>query len=186
MHPSDRAAPDAPERTVRVRHADGRSRWVLVGRVPGTTELDPGLGAGVLLRCRDVTPVVEAEQRLREAEETFRLVFDAAPTAMALSGLDGVVHRVNAAFGTLLGRSPESLVGVAVDKITWPEDREVDRLHLGQHRQGRTPDAPVRKRYTGADGTPVPVEVQVSLVHAADGRPAGVVAHVRPVGRPAG
>ena len=186
LHPADRAAPGALERTVRVRHADGGLRWLHVRPVPGTTGLDAGLGPGVLLRCRDVTSVVEAEQRLREAEETFRLVFDAAPTAMALSGLDGVVHRANAAFGRLLGRTPESLVGTTVEEITWPEDREVDRLHLGQHRQGRTPDAPVRKRYTGADGEPVAVEVQVSLVHAADGRPTGVVAHVRPVGRPPG
>lgn len=175
----------ARERTVRVRHGDGSLRWVLLRPAEGSARLDPGPGASVLLRCRDVTPVVEAEQRLREAEETFRLVFDAAPSAMALSGLDGVVHRVNAAFAALLDRTPESLVGVSVEDITWPEDREVDRLHLGQHRQGGTPTAPVRKRYTGRDGRPVPVEVLVSLVRSSDGRPTGVVAHVRPTTPPA-
>lgn len=186
VHPSDRAA-DAgsdptgavPGRTVRLTHADGTLRWVLV-RSAGAGAGAEAAGGTSLLRCRDVTPVVEAEQRLREAEETFRLVFDAAPSGMALSGLDGVIHRVNDAFATLLGRSPESLVGSTVDDITWPGDRAADAVHLEQHRRGRALDAPVVKRYVGGDGRPVPVHVEVALVHAADGRPARIVAHVRP------
>jgi len=194
VHPSDRsdrsddvggAAHPAEGRTVRLRHGDGTRRWVLV-RPADRPDLDPGPGAAVLLRCRDVTPVVEAEQRLSEAEETFRLVFDAAPSGMALSGLDGVIHRANAAFGAMLGRSPESLVGVTVEEITCPDDRGADEVHLDQQRRGRSLDGPVRKRYLGHDGRPVPAEVRVSLVHSADGRPTGIVAHVDPAGGPPG
>ena len=86
----------------------------------------------------------------------------------------------NDAFAAMLGRTADSLVGVRVEDITWPEDREVDRVHLAGHREGAVPAAPVRKRYVGADGRPVEALVDVSLVRAADGRPSGVVAHVRP------
>ncbi|MFC3687070.1 EAL domain-containing protein [Aquipuribacter hungaricus] len=165
--------------TVRMPHVDGARRWVSV-RPAGGPERAPGMDAALLLRCRDVTTVVEAQHRLREAEETFRLVFDGAPTGMALSGLDGTIQRVNAAFATMLGREAHTLVGLRVEEITWPEDRAVDEVHLGQHREGKSPEAPVRKRYVGHDGRPVHVEVQVSLVASADGEPAAVVAHVHP------
>ena len=184
--PGDGSGPDAAVggRTVRLRHGDGGRRWVLV-RSADRPDPDPGPGAAVLLRCRDVTPVVEVEHRLREAEETFQLVFDAAPSGMALSGLDGVIHRANSAFAAMLGRSPGSLVGVSVAEITCREDRVADEAHLVQHRRGRGLQGPVRKRYVGHDGRPVPAEVRVFLVHSADGRPTGIVAHVDPAADPA-
>ena len=57
---------------------------------------------------RDVTERAIAERALREAEERFRTVFDAAPIGMATPALRGPSVRANRRLGDMLGYDPWS------------------------------------------------------------------------------
>ena len=187
VHPSDRAAPDAPERTVRVRHADGRSRWVLVRPVPGTTGARPrpGRRRAAALPRRHLRSSRRssgcARPRRRSASSSTR-----PPPRWPCPGWTGSSTGSTPPSGRCSGAARRAWSGSRWTRSRGPRTARSTGSTSGSTGRDAPRTRPVRKRYTGADGTPVPVEVQVSLVHAADGRPTGVVAHVRPVGRPAG
>ncbi len=62
---------------------------------------------------------------LRDSEERFRLMFDAAPTGMALVDLDMNFLRVNPALCQMVGRSETEVLRLGVIGLTVEEDREI-------------------------------------------------------------
>ena len=77
-----------------------------------------------------VALVRTSRSSLSVAEQRFRRVFEDAPTAMALADLDMTILDANAAFGALLGRPVEELVGHNIAAHSEPGDMLVQRrLH---------------------------------------------------------
>ena len=108
---------------------------------------------------------------LREAEERFRLAFDNAPIGMALTSLDGCFLQVNEALGDMLGRRPESLVGMTVPSLTHPDDQEADRIAMLEMREGKRTTFAAEKRYLRADGELVWVRLHAAVVVDGTGQP---------------
>lgn len=149
IHPGDRAAVLAQYRRMvagetagfmqeyRIQHKDGGFRWFECVCVPALK--NPLIG-GVVINARDVTPRKQAEQRLRQREELFRLATDA---------VDGVIfewdvasERVQRSRGMLevLGLSPEELAGSADpwrDRIHPPDLAAVDETVRAALASGR-------------------------------------------------
>ncbi|HEX4151363.1 MAG TPA: PAS domain S-box protein [Steroidobacteraceae bacterium] len=102
----------------RVRHHDGSYRWLESSYVPA---LDNPLIQGVVATSRDITERKQAEIRLAQREEVFRLAADAVDGIIFEWDLvGGVVHRSRGVF-EILGIEPDELAPV-VD--SWRE-----RLH---------------------------------------------------------
>ncbi|MBV8927202.1 MAG: PAS domain-containing protein [Bradyrhizobium sp.] len=133
IHPDDR------ERTVRhlfevlkgtdedytdvyriIRPDDGESRWI---RVTAKIERDP---AGRALRLigadLDVTDQMLAQDVLRESEERFRLIADAAPVPMWVTKLDRTRAFANQAYLDFLGLPFEQAVVFDWRKALHPDD----------------------------------------------------------------
>lgn len=68
----------------------------------------------VVASVRDDGPMRELRLQLKKSEATFRDLFDHAPVAYFLIGLDGVIHRCNEAAGRLFETTAELLVGTPV------------------------------------------------------------------------
>lgn len=133
----------------------------------------------VLSVSRDVTERRAAERErsqilaaLSMSEASFRQAFEAAPIGIALTSVHGPwerFERVNPAFAEILGRTPDELIGCAVDEVTHPDDIGAD------------PDVPagesgtLRKRFIRASGRPVWVELSYTVVRDADGKPSFVI-----------
>ena len=126
------AVPNEPNRAasaeVRFRHADGSWRWMdltLSNRLG-----DPNV-RGLVANLRDATDRRQAAIDLARAAEQFRLAFDHAPIGMALiDQTPGAASRIlmnNEALDTMIGVSPESLVGVGLDILIHPDDQEIGR-----------------------------------------------------------
>jgi PAS domain S-box-containing protein len=62
------------------------------------------------------------ERRLQESEEKFRRTFEDAPLGMILLTPDLHILEVNRALCSILGYSPEELLGAAFSDITHPDD----------------------------------------------------------------
>jgi two-component system sensor kinase FixL len=93
----------------RITRPDGSKRWIL-GH--GSVELDerakPALARGV---ARDITKRKIAEEELRESEERFRTVADAAPVLIWMSGPDKLCTFFNKGWLEFTGRTAEQELG---------------------------------------------------------------------------
>ena len=163
-----------------IRPPDGEARWICVNAVP---QFRPGEDRPyrVHVTLEDITERRRAERELREAEERFRAAFSHAPIGMALVALDGRYAQVNPAMCEILGYGEEELLTKTFREITHPDDlgmsldferrlhaKECDTYHL-------------EKRYVCANGEPVWVSLNVSLVTDGRGEPLYYVAKVQDV-----
>ncbi|WP_307012348.1 bifunctional diguanylate cyclase/phosphodiesterase [Streptomyces sp. DSM 40167] len=122
----------------------------------------------------DRSAVTESDQGLaprtaRERPAAYRSVFTAAPLAMAVVDVEGLVVSANDTLGTLLGNDPDALVGCAAadlvdlasDAGVWHAYREVLR--------GRQPRLRCTRRLKRADGHSLWAQVTVEpLADAGD------------------
>ena len=97
----------------RFRHADGTWRHI---EAAGVYLLEDPAVKGVVVNARDVTDRKEAEARLKEAEETFRSIFDNAVIGIFRTTPGGRYANANPASARILGYdSPEELIDQVAD-----------------------------------------------------------------------
>ena len=74
------------------------------------------------MSLRDVTDRNLAEEALHKKQKQFRLIFELAPTGMALASIQGQFLHVNPALCEMLDYDPTSLENLSIQDITHPED----------------------------------------------------------------
>ena len=132
---------------IRIRRKDGSVRHCLVHATP--------IGADRLLGLlHDITGRREAEERLRESEERFRNLSEAAFEAILVHD-GGRIVDVNQALCELGGYKWHELVGRDAFELVAPEHRELVYRNLLAD-NGRPYEIEALRR----DGTRIPVEVQ--------------------------
>jgi PAS domain S-box-containing protein len=131
VHPEDRqrvsrALHDAKQNRVlyalefRIARSDGTIRWLAArGRFYYSTDDEPERLLGVAL---DITERKQAEQVLREGEERFRVVANAAPVMIWMSGTDKLCTYVNQPWLEFTGRPLEAELGNGWVESVHPED----------------------------------------------------------------
>jgi diguanylate cyclase (GGDEF)-like protein/PAS domain S-box-containing protein len=84
-------------------------------------------------QLEDVTAEHVAEQRLKVAEEHFRVIFQESPTAMCTAQTDGRLIQLNSALLNNLGR-PASAFGTAAcfNELIHPQDRAIEDALFGE------------------------------------------------------
>lgn len=75
-----------------------------------------------LVSLRDVTDRNLAEEALHKKQKQFRLIFELAPTGMALASIQGQFVHVNPALCEMLDYEPTALEKLSIQDITHPED----------------------------------------------------------------
>jgi PAS domain S-box-containing protein len=120
-------------------------------------------------------------ERLRQSEEQFRLVFEAAPIGVALVALDGRFLRVNRAFCDMLGYSSSELEGLSYQAITARADLAASVELRQRVFRGEATTYRLEKRYLHKNGGLVDVCVNGSLVHDRAGAPLHYIAHIEDI-----
>ncbi len=130
-----------------------------------------GQPTGFQAICRDVSERKEAEQVLRDVEETLverenilQRAFENTAIGMVIVSLDGHVISANRAFADLLGYRPDELHGVDLVAISHPEDRHAAAAVIPRLLAGRATRVSIEKRYLRKDGTHVWVQIDISPV----------------------
>jgi PAS domain S-box-containing protein len=174
LHPEDRERVlEAIENTLRtgadyeaeyrVMLPEGQLRWVAGW---GQVELDRD---GRPLRMRGAA--LDITKR-KQAEEQFRLVVEAAPSAMIMVNTDGCINLVNTQAEAVFGYSRQELLGRPIETLV----PERFRSHHMGYRHGYLGEA--RARPMGAerelfglrkDGTEVPIEIGLNPIQTAEG-----------------
>jgi PAS domain S-box-containing protein len=151
------------EREYRVRLRDGANRWIVArGRVEPNGAGKPLLMRGV---CFDIT-------RRKQAEERFRLVVEASPSALIVVRSDGAISLVNVQAEKIFGYSRNELLGQPIEVLI-PENFRAE--HQGYRRDYlAAPEA----RAMGAgrelfgrrkDGSELPVEIGLNPIQSSEG-----------------
>ena len=158
--------------------ADGRRVWV---RTIGRAVLDDGRVVRVGGNISDVTERKRVEEALRASDQLFHSGFDDSPTGMALTGLDGSLVEVNAAFARMLGfDDPEQLAGQDFARFTHPDDVAANREGIRMMVEERKPYV-AEKRYIARDGDVVYALMGSAAVLDADGRPSMLFTQVQDI-----
>lgn len=119
----------------------------------------------------DITGRRRIEEVLRESEERFRATFEHAAVGAAQVGTDGRWLRVNRRLCEILGYTHEELLEKTFADITHPDDLEADLEQVQIMLRGESELYSIEKRYVRKDGSPVWVNLTVSLVRKASGDP---------------
>jgi len=180
LHPDDRpriadefppllADPSRVLRTV-LRGQDARGAWRHFEATITNRLEDPDV-RGIVGNLHDIT-------ELREAHERFRSAFENAPIGMAMTDLEGNIIRANPALGEIVGRTPEHLVGLGVNDLSHPDDRESSVAELRHFVSTGSAGYQIEKRYMHLAGHEVWVAVSVSCVRDEEGQPLYLIGQV--------
>jgi PAS domain S-box-containing protein len=88
---------------------DGSTRWIELNPTP--IKNDQGQTTGVVIIFRDISERRRAEEILRESEERFRTMADAAPIMIWASGTDKLCHYFNKQWLDFTGRTAQQEMG---------------------------------------------------------------------------
>jgi diguanylate cyclase (GGDEF)-like protein/PAS domain S-box-containing protein len=139
-----------------------------------TNRVDDPDVRGIVGNLHDITDLLEANERFRSA-------FADAPVGVALVSMDGAILRTNRAFGSLVGRGPDDLVGVNLSAITHPEDTPLGLAERRLIAAGLSEGYQLEKRFVHTDGRAVWVQMHASCVRDSGGRPLYLIGHVQDV-----
>jgi two-component system, cell cycle sensor histidine kinase and response regulator CckA len=143
---------------------------------------EQGRVTGALSSARDITEHKRAEAALRESEEQFRAMFEVASVGMAQADpRTGRWLRVNQKMCAITGYSAADLLKMRVPDITHPEDRQRDWEAFARVVRGEAPDYRLEKRYLRKDGTVAWVNVNMTVIRDAGGRPARTMATIEDI-----
>lgn len=122
-------------------------------------------------------------RRLRQSEERFRATFEQAAVGIAHVAPDGRWLRVNQKLCGIVGYSREELLASSFQDITHPEDVDADLDQTRRMLAGECNNAAMEKRYLQKDGSPIWVNLTVSLVRDEVGTPEYFIAVVEDIRR---
>ena len=133
-------------------------------------------------RTRELTEEVterrRAEERLRESEERFRGIFEAAPQGISISALDGRFQSANDAYCVMTGYDENELQTMDFEAITHPEDIPRNKELSEKLLAGEIPFFQLEKRYLHKDGHVIWGHLGVSLVRDTSDQPLYFVAQI--------
>jgi PAS domain S-box-containing protein len=138
-------------------------------------------GLSLLGVALNVRKRLRVERELREGEERFRAVFENAPFAMCVTGLDGRFIQANTAFCEILKYSKAELLATTWKNLIHPDDLE-PALHDKEdllREPGRTQEA--ERRYLQRGGNVVLGRQRSFLVRDGAGNPLYFVVHAEDI-----
>lgn len=163
----------------RIRHKDGKYRWVSAG-IRDVLDED-GEMIGRTVSVRDVHTQTVALRALEASEEMFRAVLTSSSTGMILCDTTGRIQVVNAALCRMLQRDDVWLTGVYSSDLVHPEDRPTLELARTHTLAGDGSVATMELRLLRADGETIWARRSSSLIRTAAGAPARLLIQLEDV-----
>jgi two-component system, cell cycle sensor histidine kinase and response regulator CckA len=141
------------------------------------------------VKDRDLISTIEValskhgyDKKLRESEEQFKVMFEMASIGMAQSDpYTGRWLRVNKRMTDITGYTSDEMLGMCVQEITYPEDRELDWEDFQSVIRGDRPDYRREKRYIRKDGSLIWVNENMTVIRDDTGQPTRTMATIEDI-----
>jgi PAS domain S-box-containing protein len=118
----------------------------------------------------DITKRKRAEEALRESEDRFKYIFEAANVGKSITLPSGEMYP-NKAFCQMLGYTQEELKGITWQELTVPDEvEEIERM-LEPMQKGEKDAARFNKKYIHKDGSLIWADVSLAIRRNSDGTP---------------
>ncbi len=104
----------------------GSERWIMQSN-RGIFD-DSGTLIAIEGICRDISARKITEQRLKESEEKYRLLFEKSPNAIVLLNVDGTILDCNLATENIFGYTIEELIGQNYLRLSYYPDETIQAL----------------------------------------------------------
>ncbi|HET7479394.1 MAG TPA: PAS domain S-box protein [Rubrobacteraceae bacterium] len=118
-------------------------------------------------RTAQLTTTVEElktnQRMLQESEERFRSIFEQAAVGIAQVSLDGRLLRVNGKLCQITGYTREEICELPFQDIICPNDVDADFEDLRRMLSSEIETYKMERRYSRADGSPIWINLTVSL-----------------------
>jgi PAS domain S-box-containing protein len=115
--------------------------------------------------------LVKAKDELQIVLDRFRGTFENAAIGLAHVAPDGQFLMVNRELCRMLGYAPEEMLAMNARDLNHPEDADKSREMVERLRNGEVENYSIEKRYIHKRSMAIWVELTVSLVREADGKP---------------
>jgi PAS domain S-box-containing protein len=123
-----------------------------------------------------------AESSLLESEQQFRAIFDTASIGIAQADpYTGKFLRVNRKMCEITGYEPDELMAMRFLDITYKDDIEQDKAEFERIVRGEAPSYRFEKRYVRKNGELRWVNVNVTVVRDAEGKPLRSIAAIEDI-----
>jgi len=130
----------------------------------------------------DITERKRMEEALLKSYEEFRAMFEMASIGMAqCDPQTGQWLRVNQKMCRITGYTAAELLEMHVPEITHPEDRQMDFEEFQRVVRGELPSYHLEKRYVRKDGTVAWVNVNMTVIRDAAGKPGRTMATIEDI-----
>jgi len=129
-----------------------------------------GVTIGFVFVMTDLTERKQIERALRESENKFKTVYEAAIVGITLVDLGGRIIESNTSFRKMLGFNAHELNGMQCSDITYEEDHVLDEQLFEELVTGKRKCFQIEKRYRRKDGNIIWVRLNASTVEGDSGQ----------------
>jgi PAS domain S-box-containing protein len=154
-------------------HADGTLIDVAITAFAQTDA--SGLPAGMTTITRDITERVRATHALAQSDERYREILDATPDGVWRIDADGRTDYVNARMASMIGYSPEEIIGHRITDFMSPTDLEIAQTAIASNRE-QSRNGVVEHALERKDGTSCWVRVSQTALTDSRGKYIGGLA----------
>ena len=147
-------------------HSPKEQRWFSVTVTP----VGGKRPSGAVVMHLDITARKVADEKVRESEERFRGLFNAAATGIATSTPQGRYLQANAAYCRMLGYTEDELRERDFASLTHPEDLDLNLKMRDEMLSGKRESFVMEKRYLKKNGDTVWTRHSVSATHTPEGK----------------
>ncbi len=155
----------------RALHKDGTYR-IMEGN--GINRLNEPSVEAIVCHFRDVTERRQAEEKLREINETLRALIQASPLAILALDPDGTIRSWNAAATRIFGWAEEEVIGMPLPFT--PPDRRSESVALRQRVMEGQSFASIESQRLRKDGSLIDVAISAGPLYDSAGEVIGIMA----------
>ncbi|MFW5645161.1 MAG: PAS domain S-box protein, partial [Bacteroidota bacterium] len=118
---------------------------------------------------KDITTEKEAENKIKESENLFKVIFEQSATGISQVSREGKFLQVNRRFCEIVGYTEEELLSMKHTQLTHPDDLHLEEKHFEKILKNEADNFTIEKRYIHKNKSHIWIRLFSNVVRKPDG-----------------